>query len=79
MINSNQYMKALFGSGKNPRQIAMQLLGNTNNPIINNLVSMAQNGDYKGVETIARNILKEQGRDYDLEMKNMKELINSFK
>lgn len=61
--------------GQSPQQIAMQLIGNTNNPVINNLVQMAKNGDRQGVENFARNVLKEQGRDFDEEYNN---LINQF-
>ena len=28
--------------GQSPQQIAMQLIGNTNNPMLNNLVQMAK-------------------------------------
>lgn len=46
--------------GQSPQQIAMQLIGNTNNPMLNNLVQMARNGDRQGIENFARNVLKEQ-------------------
>ena len=65
--------------GQSPQQIAMQLIGNTNNPVINNLVQMAKNGDRQGVENFARNVLKEQGRDFDKEYAQMQEIINKMK
>lgn len=65
--------------GRNPQEIAMQLIGNNNNPVINNLLTMAKNGDSKGVENFARNIFKEQGRDFDAEMENMQSIINQLK
>ena len=37
------------------------------NPMFNNLIDMAQRGDSKGVETFARNLFKERGRDFDKE------------
>jgi hypothetical protein len=37
---------------------------------------MAEKGDNKGVETFARNYLKERGLDYDKEMANMKKTLN---
>lgn len=47
-----------------------------NNPILKEVISKAQNGDSKGVEEFARNLFKEQGRDFDKEfsqfMKNFK-------
>lgn len=65
--------------GQSPQQIAMQMIGNTNNPMINNLVTMAKNGDRQGIENFARNVLKEQGRDFDKEYSQMQELINKMK
>ena len=65
--------------GQSPQQIAMQLIGNTNNPMINNLITMARNGDKQGVENFARNVLKEQGRDFDKEYAQMQEIINKMK
>lgn len=65
--------------GQSPQQIAMKLIGNTNNPVINNLVQMAKNGDRQGIENFARNVLKEQGRDFDKEYAQMQEIINKMK
>ena len=65
--------------GQSPQQIAMQLIGNTNNPMLNNLVQMAKNGDRQGIENFARNVLKEQGRDFDEEYAQMQEMINKMK
>ena len=48
-----EMLKGLINSGKSPQEIAMQMLGNNGNPIFNNLVMMAQKGDYKGVENVA--------------------------
>lgn len=49
---------------------------NINNPILKEVINKAQNGDSKGVEEFARNLYKEQGRDFDKEfgefMKNFK-------
>ena len=63
-MNPMNMIKMLVNGGKNPQEIAMQMLGNNNNPIMQNLVKMAEKGDYKGVENVARNMFKEQGRDY---------------
>ncbi|MBQ7798735.1 MAG: hypothetical protein IJ371_06400 [Clostridia bacterium] len=47
-----------------------------NNPIFKEVITKAQNGDAQGVEQFARNLFKEQGRDFDKEfgefMKNFK-------
>lgn len=78
-MNPLQMIKTLMGGGKNPEQILKQMIGNNNNPIINNMVKMAENGDYQGVENVARNLFKEQGRDFDAELKDLQSFIGSIK
>lgn len=48
---------------------------NINNPILNNVITMAQNGDTKGVETFARNICKQKGLDFDTEFNKFKDTL----
>ena len=61
-----------------PIQMIKNLIMNKqiNNPIFKEVITKAQNGDSKGVEEFARNLFKEQGRDFDKEfsqfMKNFK-------
>ena len=62
----------------NPIQMLKNLIFNKqiNNPILKEVINKAKNGDNKGVEEFARNLFKEQGRDFDKEfgefMKNFK-------
>lgn len=60
----------------NPQQMVMNILGENKNPMINNLVKMAQKGDVKGVEQFARNLYKEHGKDFDKEFNTF---MNNFK
>ena len=46
------------------------------NPIFKEIINKAQNGDVKGVEEFARNLFKEQGRDFD---KEIGEFMKNFK
>ena len=78
-MNSTNMLKMFMNSGKTPKDIAIQMIGNYNNPVINNLVKMAEKGDYQGVENFARNMFKEQGRDFDKELQDMQNFINNFK
>lgn len=78
-MNLLQMIKLAISGGKNPQEIVKQMIGNNNNPIIQNLVKMAENGDHQGVENVARNIFKEQGRDFDAEIKDFQNLIGTFK
>lgn len=75
-INPKQIIKNMIGINS-PKDIAMQLLSQNNNPIFNNLVGMANKGDTKGVEQFARNFYKEQGKDFDKEFGNFKKMFNS--
>lgn len=67
MNNPIQLMNMLKGI-KNPKDAVINMIKTNNNPMIKNLVEMAEKGDTTGVEKFARNILKEQGRDFDAEM-----------
>ena len=41
------------------KQVVMNKIGKNMNPMQQNLINMANKGDVKGVETFARNLLKE--------------------
>lgn len=75
MPNPIQFIKSAMGISS-PKQMVMKMMGNTNNPMINNLVEMANKGDTKGVEEFARNFCNERGGNFDSEfsefMKNFK-------
>lgn len=49
-----------------------------NNPIFKQIIQKAQNGDSKGLEEFARNMYKEQGRDFDKEFNEFQQNISSF-
>ena len=60
---------------KNPQQFLQQMMGNRqmmSNPIIKNALGMAQNGDSKGIEQMARNLCKEKGIDADKAFESIK-------
>lgn len=75
MNNPMQFMNMIKGF-KNPKEAVINMVKSNNNPMIKNLVEMAEKGDAQGVENFARNIMKEQGRDFDAEMGNF---MNNFK
>lgn len=63
--------------GKNPQEIVMnQMLGNIQNPMLKNVIAMANKGNTKDVEQFARNLLKEQGKDFDSEFANFMKQLN---
>lgn len=75
-MNPMEMIKNFIGKGLNPQQILNSMMNNNNNPVLNNLIQKAKQGDTKGVEDFARNLFKEQGRDFDKEYSQFK---NSFK
>ena len=60
-------IKNSINNGASPQDILMKALENNNNPMINNLVGMAKSGNIQNVESFARNLFKENGRDFDKE------------
>lgn len=60
---------------RNPQQFLQQMMGNKsvmNNPLAKNAMQMAQNGDSKGIEQMARNLCKEKGIDADKTFESFK-------
>lgn len=66
MNNPMQFMNMLKGI-KNPKETVINMIKTNDNPMIKNLVNMAEKGDNEGIEKFARNFYKEQGRDFDKE------------
>ena len=73
-MNPLNMIKGMMGIS-NPKDIVMKLLSQNNNPIFNNLIEMANKGDTKGVENFARNYMKSQGKDFDQEFSNFKDMF----
>lgn len=74
-MNKLQQMGNLIRTMKNPQQAMIQMLMNNNNPMAKNVLKMVQNGDYEGVETFARNVCKEKGKDFDTEISKFRDEI----
>lgn len=74
-MNPMNMLKGMFGS-MNPKEMVLKIISNNSNPIVGNLVNMANKGDTKGIEEFARNYMKEQGKDFDKEFNNF---MNNFR
>ena len=72
-MNPINMIKQYVMQGLTPQNILNKL--NINNPILNNVINMAQNGDTKGVEDFARNICKQKGLDFDTEFNKFKNTL----
>lgn len=60
----------------NVKQLVMNMVKNNCNPIMKNLIEMAEKGQTKEVENFARNMMKEQGKDFDKEFSQFKQNFN---
>lgn len=54
-------------------QQLIQQLSNQQNPVAQNLAQLIQNNDMAGIETLARNLMKSQGKDFDKEFASFKQ------
>ena len=72
-MNPINMIKQYMLQGLTPKGILSRM--SINNPILNNVITMAQNGDTKGVETFARNICKQRGLDFDTEFNKFKNTL----
>lgn len=73
MINFLGMMKG----GGNPEQMVMSMLQNSSsgNPVLQNLLSLAQKKDTQGIENVVRNMAREKGLDFDSEFNNFKQMF----
>lgn len=75
MNNPIQLINLLKGK-ISPKELCLNMIGNNTNPLLKNLLEMANKGDTQGVENFARNVFKEKGLDFDKEMNNF---MSNFK
>jgi hypothetical protein len=74
-VNPNQLVQ-MIKEGKNPQELMLLVLENqmSGTPIGDNLIKLARENRGAEIEQIARNLYSQQGRDFDkefLEFKNM--------
>lgn len=75
MNNPINMIKMMMGK-MSPKDMAMSMLKNNSNPMLSNLIDMANKGDTKGLEEFARNMCKEKNIDFD---KDFTDFMNNFK
>ena len=78
-MNSNPMMAILnmMKNGGNPEQIVLSMLQEraAGNPMLETLLQMAQNGDSQGIEQFARNVVKENGGNFDQQFSNFRKTL----
>lgn len=64
----------------NPRMVAEQIIQTNyaNNPMMQNLLRMGQNGDVQGLEQFATQYFGQQGRDFNTEMRSFLDTIQKM-
>ena len=74
-MNPMQLMGLL--KGKNPQEMAMSLIKNSNinDPMINQLLQLAQSGDINSMNKIEENFFKGQGLDFNNEFNNFMSML----
>lgn len=80
MANLNpQLMRLLASVGNNPRAAAMQILNQNyqNNPMAQQLLQMGMSNDINGLKQVAQQVLGAQGLDFNTELNNFMNSINS--
>ena len=75
-MNPINMLKGMMGIS-NPKDMAMKMLSQNNNPIFKNLIDMANKGDTKGAQYFARYQMKSEGKDFDQEFNKFKSMFNS--
>lgn len=75
-MNPMQIIQMLKNGG-NPQQIVIGMLeqNSQDNPVLDNLLSLAKEGNIQEIENFARNMLKEQGKDFDKEFNSFKQSL----
>ena len=66
MFNLQKYI----ANGGTPEKLLSEMM--LRNPMMNNLIKMAKSGNIQDVENFARNVFREQGKDFDAEFSEFK-------
>lgn len=66
MFNLQKYI----ANGGTPEKLLSEMM--LRNPMMNNLIRMAKSGNTQDIENFARNVFREQGRDFDAEFSEFK-------
>lgn len=75
-MNNMLDIKKILSNGNSPKEFVMNFIKQNSNPMLNNILQMAEKGETQGLEQFARNLFKEQGRNFDEEFNNF---MSNFK
>ena len=75
-MNPMQIMGLL--KARNPQAAVMQLLQGNSDPMIQNLVQMANQDNSQGIQQFAQNYFNQMGRDFNSEMSSFMQMIGKM-
>ena len=75
-VNPMQLIQ-LIKNGRNPQQLLMEIMNQqgNQNPIFQNAMNLAQNGNVSALQKIARNLAQQRGINFDQEFINFKQSL----
>lgn len=75
-VNPMQLIQ-LIKNGRNPQQLLMEIMNQqgNQNPIFQNAMNLAQNGNVSALQKIARNLAQQRGINFDQEFTNFKQSL----
>lgn len=74
-MNNPMQFVSMLKSIKNPKEAVINMIKSNNNPMLKNLVEMAEKGQNDKIEEFARNYMKGQGKNFDQEFNNFKSMF----
>lgn len=77
MANLNPLQLISMLRGGNPQQIAQQIIQQNypNNPMMQQLLNLGQQGDVQSLQKIAQQICAQQGYNFETEMNNLMSML----
>lgn len=75
-INPNDVFKLL--KNKNPQQVAMQLLQNSNDPTAKQLLNLIKQGDNAGIQQFAENFFRQRGSSLESELARFMDVMGKI-
>lgn len=77
MANLNAMQMMMMLKNNNPKEVAMSIFQQNNNPQLQNLISMAERGDIQGLQNIAQQVLGPQ-RSVENELQQLMSSIKNL-
>lgn len=80
MANLTPFQMIHMLKSGNPKQLAEQIIQENypNNPMMQNLLHMAHQGDTQGLQQFAQQYFNQQGRDFNSELQGLLNMLKSI-